>query len=233
MEIESCPAPTFPSTRLRRNRNNHWIRRLTAESKLSVDDLIWPTFVVEGVDQLQPVDSMPGVNRYSIDLLLGQVAEAYELGIPLIAIFPQLDEKLKSSDGREAINPENLLCRTVREVKRQLPGIGVMCDVALDLYSSDGHDGIFRNGDVLNDETLEVLNAQAIVQAEAGCDVIGPSDMMDGRIGTIRSGLDDKNFYDVSIMSYSAKYASCFYGPFRGALNSAPKKGDKKIIRLL
>ena len=227
------PGPIFPSTRLRRNRKNDWVRRLTAETKLSVDDLIWPTFVVEGSNQSQSVDSMPGVYRYSIDILVDQISLAEECGIPLVAIFPQIDDRLKHSDGREAINPENLLCRAVREVKRQIPNIGVLCDVALDPYNSDGHDGIFRDGKILNDETLDILGSQAIVQAEAGCDIIGPSDMMDGRIGFIRSILDQNNFGDVNIMAYSAKYASAFYGPFRDAIGSSNAlKGDKKTYQM-
>ena len=223
----------FPSTRLRRNRKNSWVRRLTAETKLSVDDLIWPTFVVEGTNQSQTVESMPGISRYSIDILIDEIGSAQENGIPLVAIFPQIDDSLKHSDGREATNPENLLCRAVREVKRQIPNIGILCDVALDPYNSDGHDGVLREGKILNDKTLEILGAQAIVQAEAGCDIIGPSDMMDGRVGFIRSVLDQNKFEDVSIMAYSAKYASAFYGPFRDAIGSNNSlKGDKKTYQM-
>ena len=223
----------FPSTRMRRNRKNSWSRRLTSETHLSVDDLIWPTFVIEGSGEKKRIKSMPGVYCYSIDVLVDEIRIAYELGIPLVAIFPHIDEKLKTPDAREAVNPDNLLCRAVREVKQKLPEVGVMCDVALDPFSSDGHDGLYQNGQILNDETLPILCAQALVQAEAGCDIIGPSDMMDGRVGQIRASLDENKFLDVSIMAYSAKYASGFYGPFRDAVGSSKNlKGDKKTYQM-
>ena len=223
----------FPSTRLRRNRTTEWIRRLTSEKTITVSDLIWPTFVVDGYNQKQSIGSMPGVYRYSIDVLVDEVKNAYDLGISSIAIFPHIKSDLKTPDCAEAVNPDNLLCRAVREIKKQIPNIGIICDVALDPYNSDGHDGLYIGGIILNDETLPVLARQAVVQAEAGCDIIAPSDMMDGRIGVIRQELDKKEFFDVSIMSYSAKYASVFYGPFREAVGSQGNlKEDKKTYQM-
>ncbi len=218
---------------MRRNRRDDWSRRLVAEARLGVDDLIWPVFVVDGEDKREPVLSMPDTDRLSINLLIEAVAGAKDLGIPAVALFPYTDEALKTPDAREAVNPDNLICRAVRAVKQAHPDIGVMCDVALDPFNSDGHDGIVRDGYVVNDETVEVLCAQALVQAEAGCDIIAPSDMMDGRVGAIRTALDGAGFEHVRIMAYSAKYASAFYGPFRDAVGSkVALKGDKKTYQM-
>lgn len=209
------------------------MRRLVAENRLGVDDLIWPLFVVDGDNVRQPVDSMPGVMRYSVDQVAGAVSEARDLGIPAIALFPYTDAALKTPDGREGCNPENLVCRAVRAVKSACTDIGVICDVALDPYNSDGHDGLVQGGRILNDETLEILCQQAVVQAEAGCDIQAPSDMMDGRIGVIRRALDDAGFQDSIIMSYAAKYASGFYAPFRDAVGSGGAlAGDKKTYQM-
>jgi len=223
----------FPAARMRRNRRAAWARRLVAETSLSADDLIWPVFVVDGDGQRQPVSSMPGVDRLSIDLLVDEVGRAAALGIPAIAVFPYVDTTLKTADAREAVNPDNLVCRAVRALKAAHPDIGIICDAALDPFNADGHDGIVRDGVILNDETVEILCRQAVVQAEAGCDVIAPSDMMDGRIGAIRRALDAAGFTDVLIMSYAAKYASAFYGPFRDAVGSkGALKGDKKTYQM-
>ncbi|HEB80102.1 MAG TPA: porphobilinogen synthase [Rhodospirillales bacterium] len=223
----------FPQTRMRRNRRHQWLRRLVAENRLGVEDLIWPIFVVEGEGKRQPVASMPGVDRLSVDLLADAVGEAGDLGIPAVAVFPYMAQKLKTPDAREALNPDNLVCRAVHAIKESQPGVGVICDAALDPYNSDGHDGLVRDGDVLNDETIEALQRQAVVQAEAGCDVIAPSDMMDGRVGAIRKALDEAGFEHVAILSYAAKFASAFYGPFRDAVGSKPAlKGDKKTYQM-
>jgi porphobilinogen synthase len=225
----------FPQTRLRRLRQHDWSRRLVSESHLSVDDLIWPLFVTEGGKHREPVASMPGVERLSIDLLVEAVGSAVKLGIPAVALFPITEPGRKTPDGEEAVNPENLVCRAVRAVK-QVHGqaIGVICDVALDPYTSHGQDGLVRDGHVVNDETIGVLCRQAIVQAEAGCDVIAPSDMMDGRVGAIRRALDESNFERILILSYAAKYASAFYGPFRDAVGSAANlgSGDKRTYQM-
>ena len=219
----------FPATRMRRVRRYDWSRRLVAENTLSVDDLIWPLFVFDGKGR-QSVDSLPGVDRLGTDHVLDAVGQAVELGIPAIALFPATDPKLKTDDAREAVNENNLVCRTVREIKQKYGDqIGVICDVALDPYSSHGQDGLVRDGDVVNDETIEVLCRQAVVQAASGCDVIAPSDMMDGRIGKIRQSLDQAGWTHVQIMSYAAKYASAFYGPFRDAVGSSGQlKGASK-----
>ncbi len=227
------PSPAFPATRMRRNRSENWLRRLVRENQLTTDDLIWPLFVVEGTGKREPVPSMPGVERLSVDLLAEEVGKAKELGIPAIAVFPYTEDHLKTPDGREALNGDNLVCRGVREIKKHVDDIGILCDVALDPYNSDGHDGIVKDGVILNDETVEVLCQQSIVQAEAGCNVIAPSDMMDGRVGAIRKALDDKGFQDVTIMAYAAKYASAFYGPFRDAVGSGGAlTGDKKTYQM-
>jgi porphobilinogen synthase len=210
----------YPKTRMRRNRRDPWNRRLVAENTLSAGDLIWPIFVRDGKGQREPVASMPGVNRFSVDLLAEEVGRAAELGIPAIAIFPVIDPQKKTEDGDEATNPDNLACRAIAEIKRSVPQVGVIIDVALDPFTTHGHDGLVRNGYVVNDETVAVLCRQALVQARAGCDVIAPSDMMDGRVGAIRTALDDNGFDHVRIMSYAAKYNSGFYGPFRDALGS-------------
>jgi porphobilinogen synthase len=205
---------------MRRVRQTEWSRRLVAEEKLSVDDLIWPVFVSEGEANSVDVASMPGVQRHTIDRLVEKVTEAAEIGIPAIAIFPETDPTLKTETAEEAWNPNNLVCRAVAAIKAAVPQIGVICDVALDPYTIHGQDGLVRDGVVVNDESVQALCDQAVVQAKAGCDVIAPSDMMDGRIGEIRMALDQEGFENVMIMSYAAKYASAFYGPFRDAIGS-------------
>src|SRR3954454_12876618 len=223
----------FPATRLRRLRRHAWSRRLVAESTLSANDLIWPLFIIEGQQRSEPVPSMPGVNRLSTDLAVVAAREAAALGIPVIALFPCIDASLKTADGREALNASNLVCCTVRAIKDAVPDIGVLCDVALDPYTSHGHDGLLMDGDVANDETIAVLVQQALLQAEAGCDIIAPSDMMDGRIGAIRKALEQRNFTNTLIMAYAAKYASAFYGPFRDAVGSAKAlTGDKRTYQM-
>ena len=224
----------FPATRLRRLRQADWTRRLVAETRLSPADLIWPIFVKEGDGAPDPVASMPGVSRLSLDDTVRAAEEAAGLGIPLIALFPEVAEDRKTPDGQESGNPDNLVCRAVRRLKAEVPEVGIMCDVALDPFNSDGHDGIVRDGEVLNDETVEILVRQALVQAEAGADVIAPSDMMDGRIGAIRKALDAAGFQNTMIMSYTAKYASGFYGPFRDAIGSAGAlgKGGKQTYQM-
>jgi porphobilinogen synthase len=224
----------YPRTRKRRNRSDEWTRRLVAEHRLSVDDLIWPVFLREGKGKRTPVASMPGVFRYSIDKLVKEAGAAKRLGIPAIALFPQIDPKRKTPEGDEAMNPDNLVCRAVAAIKARHPDLGVICDTALDPFTSHGQDGILRNGRILNDETVEILCRQAVVQARAGCDVIAPSDMMDGRIGAIRDALDGAGFQDVRILSYAAKYASSFYGPFREAVGSAKALGaaDKRSYQM-
>lgn len=206
---------------------------MVAENVLSPSDFIWPVFVLEGENTREPIASMPGVERFTADLLVDQARHAESLGIPCMAIFPVTPDHLKTPDGSEAANPDNLVCRAVRAVKDAVPDIGILCDVALDPFNSDGHDGIVRDGVVVNDETVDMLCRQAIVQAAAGCDIIGPSDMMDGRIGSIRRALDSSGYQDVAIMSYAAKYASAFYGPFRDAIGSSGAlKGDKKTYQM-
>jgi porphobilinogen synthase len=219
--------------RMRRNRKSSWARALVREHSLSVTDLIWPLFIIEGEAQRVPIAAMQGVYRYSIDQAVIEVKKAYALGILAIALFPVTDTSLKNEQGSEALNPENLICRACRAIKQAVPDIGVITDVALDPYTSHGHDGLLQNGVILNDETVAILCKQAVVQAQAGADVIAPSDMMDGRIGAIRAALDDAGFSDVQIMSYAAKYASCFYGPFRDAVGSnAALKGDKRTYQM-
>jgi porphobilinogen synthase len=223
----------FPSTRMRRNRRDSWTRRLVAENRLSVDDLIWPVFICEGSGLTLEVASMPGVQRASIDRLASYVEPALHLGIPALALFPATPPEKKDSEGTEATNPDNLMCRAARLLKREFPEIGLVGDVALDPYTDHGHDGVIRNGYVANDETLPILARQAVVQAEAGIDVIAPSDMMDGRVGAIREALDAAGLIHTRIMSYAAKYASAFYGPFRDAVGSGGAlKGDKKTYQM-
>jgi len=226
--------PGFPRTRMRRNRRQDWSRRLVAEHQVTAADLIWPVFIHEGHGKAQDIASMPGVQRLSIDLLLERVAEAAELGIPCIALFPAIDPTLKTPDGDEATNPDNLICRALRAIKKNIPGIGVLCDVALDPFTSHGQDGLIRDGYVVNDETVAVLVQQALVQADAGCDIIAPSDMMDGRIGAIRDALEAAGHSNVQIMAYAAKYASAFYGPFRDAVGSSSNlgTGDKRTYQM-
>jgi len=221
-------------TRLRRNRTHEWTRRMVAENAVSVNDLIWPVFVTEGENNNDPIASMPGVARRSLDILLKEVEEAAKLGIPAIALFPVTPIEKKTPDGREAWNPENLVCRTTRLLKKEIPDIGIICDVALDPYTSHGHDGLLDDkGYVLNDETVEALCRQSLVQAEAGVDIVAPSDMMDHRIAAIRDTLDDNGFVNTGIMAYAAKYASSFYGPFRDAVQTGGLlKGDKKTYQM-
>src|SRR5436190_5717041 len=236
---DSATSPTpwgrYPQTRLRRLRRHDWLRRLVAEQRLSVDDLILPLFVHEGEKRREPIGSMPGVERLSIDLLVETVGTAAGLGIPAVALFPATEPAKKTADAAEATNSQNLICRAVRAVKAAHgDAIGVICDVALDPYTSHGHDGLLRDGYVVNDETIDVLCQQAVIQAEAGCDVIAPSDMMDGRVGRIRRTLDEAGFDQVSILAYAAKYASAFYGPFRDAVGSAANLagGDKRTYQM-
>ncbi len=215
----------YPHTRLRRNRKAAWSRTLLMEHRLSVDDLVWPLFVQEGQELSTPVITMPGVSRLSIDRLVEAAQEAHRLGIPAIALFPVVEPAKKSETAEEAFNPQNLICRTIQAVKAALPELGVICDVALDPYTSHGHDGLVEEGDVHNDRTVEALCRQAVVLAQAGADVVAPSDMMDGRVGAIRKVLDSEGLLSVQILAYAAKYASAFYGPFRDAVGSASALG--------
>ena len=233
-------AGSFPTTRLRRLRRHEWLRRAVAETSLSPADLVWPLFV-HGHAASEPVSSMPGVSRLSVESAVRAAAEAASLGIPAVAIFPVTDPADKSEDGRHALDPDNLACRAVRAIRRECAdAIGVVCDVALDPYTTHGHDGLLRDGKILNDETVEVLCRQAVVLAEAGCQVVAPSDMMDGRVGRIRAALDAAGHQDVCILSYAAKYASAFYGPFRDAVGSRASLGtaaslgvaDKKTYQM-
>jgi porphobilinogen synthase len=224
---------SYPQIRMRRLRRHDWTRRLVAETSLSPADFIWPVFVIEGENKREPIASMPGVERLSVDLLVKAAKEAASLGIPVIALFPQTPASLKTEDGREALNSGNLVCRAVRAIKAAVPELGVMCDVALDPYTSHGHDGILQDDDVHNDTTVDVLVRQALVQVEAGCDIIAPSDMMDGRIGAIRAALEKAGHHNVLLMAYAAKYASAFYGPFRDAVGSAKAlTGDKRSYQM-
>ena len=219
--------------RPRRNRRTDWSRRLTRENVLTTDDLIWPLFVIEGEGKREAVASMPGVERLAIDGIVAAAHEAERLKIPAIALFPNIDRALRDEGGNEAVNERNLVCRAVRAVKHAAPGIGVITDVALDPYTSHGHDGLMRGEEIVNDATVAVLVAQAVNQARAGADIIAPSDMMDGRVGAIRKGLDAAGFQHVQIMSYAAKYASAFYGPFRDAVGTgALLKGDKRSYQM-
>jgi porphobilinogen synthase len=226
-------AGAYPRTRLRRNRRDDWSRRLVAENRLSADDLIWPVFVHGGEGGIE-IPSMPGQARLSIPLMVDAANEARDLGVPMIAVFPVIPPERKTPEGDESYNPDNIACRAIAALKERAPGIGVMCDVALDPFTSHGHDGLLRDGYIVNDESVEVLCRQALVQAEAGCDVIAPSDMMDGRIGAIRRALDENGHERVRIMAYAAKYASAFYGPFRDAVGSAPNlgEGDKRTYQM-
>ncbi|MFO1089622.1 MAG: porphobilinogen synthase [Hyphomicrobiales bacterium] len=227
------PPPGYPSLRLRRTRQADWSRRLVREHSLTVNDLIWPIFVIEGENKRIPVPSMPGVERLSIDLAVKAAEEAAALGIPVIAVFPNTPTERRSETAEEAFNHDNLVCRAVRAIKKAVPEIGLLCDVALDPYTSHGHDGLMHGGEIVNDLTLEALVRQALVQAEAGCDVLGPSDMMDGRVGAIRTGLENGGHLNVQIMAYTAKYASGFYGPFRDAVGSSSTlKGDKRTYQM-
>ena len=218
--------------RPRRNRRSSAIRNMVRENEVSLNDLIFPLFVMEGTKVKSEVSSMPGIFRFSPDRLMNEIEECMKLGLQTFALFPNIDESLKDKYAQESHHKSGLYLKTIREIKRNFPELCLMTDVAMDPYSSDGHDGIVENGLILNDETLRVLGRMALAQAEAGADIIGPSDMMDGRIGFLRNALDESGFTEVAIMAYTAKYASAFYGPFRDALNSAPKLGDKKTYQM-
>ena len=222
----------FPQVRMRRNRSSAWSRRLVAENRLSVDDFIWPVFVQEDAGTTA-VESMPGVLRYGLDRLVDAIGPAFEAGIPAVELFPYLSADVKTPDCREAVNPDNLVCRAARAVKAAFPDLGIVTDVALDPFNSDGHDGLLKDGKILNDESLELLAEQALVQARAGSDIVAPSDMMDGRVGVIRRALDEAGLAEAQILSYSAKYASAFYSPFREAVGSGGfLAGDKKTYQM-
>ena len=224
----------YPNLRLRRNRKANWTRRLVEESNLSCNDLILPIFLIDGKNKVQSIKTMPGVFRYSIDKLNKILDKAIFLKIPMVALFPYSHSKVKNKYGSEALNEDNLVCRAIRYIKKRYKNqIGIMCDVALDPYTTHGHDGLLKSGYVLNDETIEILIKQSILQAEMGCDVIAPSDMMDGRIGKIRKALDKNGYQLIQILSYAVKYASSFYGPFRDAVGSKGSlKGDKKNYQM-
>ena len=223
----------FPDIRLRRIRNSKWIRRLVSENDLSTNDLILPIFVRDGKNKVESIKSMPGVYRYSVDKLNLIMNKAKKYKIPMVALFPYTQKNKKDKFGSEALNKDNLICKSLKFIKKKYSGIGVMCDVALDPYTSHGHDGIIVNKKIDNDKTIKILVKQALLQAEMGCDVIAPSDMMDGRVGAIRKALDKRNFQNVSILSYAAKYASSFYGPFRDAVGSRMNlKSDKKTYQM-
>ena len=224
---------TYPVTRLRRLRKAKWLRDLVSETKISPCDLIQPIFVREGKNKIENIKTMPGVKRYSVDKLPIILNQVKKYKIPMVSIFPYTENKKKNNIGSEALNPNNLVCRSLKLIKKKFPNIGVMCDVALDPYTSHGHDGVIVNNKIHNDETIKILVKQALLQAKLGCDVIAPSDMMDGRVGEIRKALDKKKFHDVNILSYAVKYASSFYGPFRDAIGSKSKlKKDKKTYQM-
>jgi porphobilinogen synthase len=225
--------PRYPALRMRRLRRHEWTRRLVAETVLSPADFIWPLFLIDGNDRREPIDSMPGVERLTVDQAVLAAEDAGRLGIPVVALFPHTEPGLKSADGAEALNPDNLVCRAVRAIKRAVPDLGVLCDVALDPYTTHGHDGVLVDNHIANDETVEILARQAVLQAEAGSDIVAPSDMMDGRVAAIRRALEAKGFRDTLIMAYAAKYASAFYGPFRDAVGSAKALvGDKRTYQM-
>jgi porphobilinogen synthase len=231
---EGSPAVAggFPRQRPRRNRSQPWIRELVAENRLGCQDLIWPIFV-QDEDGKSEISSLPGIPRYGLDCLVEEIGPGLDLGLSVVAVFPNIPGSLRTPDAEEAANPDNLVCRAVRRLKKAYPGVGVICDVALDPFNSDGHDGLVRDGVILNDETVEVLCRQALVQAEAGCDIVAPSDMMDGRAGAIRDALDAAGHQDILILSYAAKYASAFYGPFREAVGAGARLvGDKKTYQM-
>lgn len=219
--------------RPRRNRKAEWARRMVRENVLTTDDLIWPLFLIDGNNKREQIASMPGVERLSVDQAVREAERAMKLTIPCLALFPYTDPSLRDEEGSEATNPNNLVCQAVRAIKKEFPDLGILCDVALDPFTSHGHDGLIEDGKILNDETVAVLVRQALVQAEAGCDIIAPSDMMDGRVAAIREGLDRSGLLDVQIMAYAAKYASAFYGPFRDAIGSAKTlTGDKRTYQM-
>ena len=224
---------SYPKTRLRRLRKSKWLRNLVSENNISNNDLVLPIFIREGKNKIEQIKSMPGVYRYSVDKLYIILNEVRKFKIPMVALFPYTPNNKKDDKGSEALNPNNLICRSLKIIKTKFPDIGVMCDVALDPYTSHGHDGIMKKNKIDNDETIKILVKQALLQAEMGCDIIAPSDMMDGRVGAIRKALDKKKFYDVSILSYAIKYASNFYGPFRDAVGSKSKlKKNKKTYQM-
>lgn len=230
---ENAGAAAFPARRMRRLRTSGWMREMVAETRLSPADLILPVFITEGKATREPIASMPGVERVSIDELVKDAQASADLGIPAIALFPATPPEKKTMDGREALNPENLICRAIAEIKAKVDNLGIITDVALDPYTTHGHDGLVEDGKILNDETVEILQQQALTQARAGADIIAPSDMMDGRVKAIRAALDNENFTEVAIMAYAAKYASGFYGPFRDAVGSNGfLKGDKKTYQM-
>jgi len=232
-KIQTPAGSGFPATRLRRNRRADWSRRLVRETSLTTDDLIWPIFLIEGTRARAPVNAMPGVERLSIDLAVKAAEQAAAIGLPAIALFPNTDPSLRDEDASEALNPGNLVCRAARAIKQSVPEIGIICDVALDPYTSHGHDGLLVDGEIDNDRTLAMLVHQALIQAEAGCDILAPSDMMDGRIGAIRAALESNGFTRTQLVAYAAKYASAFYGPFRDAVGSAGMlKGDKLTYQM-
>ncbi len=223
----------YPNIRMRRHRQNAWVRAMVRENSLSASDLIWPLFVIEGDNKRDPIKSMPGVERLSIDLLVREVTKARDLGLPAIALFPNTPDDKRDDAASEAFNPDNLICRAVRAIKNEVPDIGIICDVALDPYTSHGHDGLLIDEQIDNDETVEALIRQSLNQVEAGCDILAPSDMMDHRIGAIRQALEQQGHENTLIMSYAAKYASAFYGPFRDAVGSSGTlKGDKRTYQM-
>jgi porphobilinogen synthase len=231
--VAPAPEPLDLAIRPRRNRRAEWARRMVREHVLTTDDLIWPLFLVDGSKIRAPVASMPDVERLSVDEAVRAAERAAKLTIPCIALFPYTDPDRRDDAGSEALNPDNLVCRAIRAIKKEVPEIGILCDVALDPYTSHGHDGLLRDGAILNDETVAVLVQEALVEAQAGCDIVAPSDMMDGRVGAIRAGLDAAGFTNVQIMAYAAKYASAFYGPFRDAVgSSATLIGDKRTYQM-
>ena len=223
----------YPALRMRRIRKRDWIRRLVAENSLSVNDLILPIFIREGKNKIEPIKSMPGINRYTVDKVNQIVEKACKVKIPLVALFPYTQNNKKNNNGTESLNENNLVCRALKLIKKNFNEIGTMCDVALDPYTTHGHDGVLKGNDVDNDKTLKILVRQSLLQAQMGCDIIAPSDMMDGRVGEIRKSLDKNNFKNTKILSYAVKYASNFYGPFRDAVGSKKKlKGDKKSYQM-
>lgn len=221
-------SPSFPDTRMRRTRSSIFSKIITEENILSINDLIMPLFIIEGKGLSQPIESMPNIFRYSPDKILGVVEQIVSLGIPAIALFPNIENSIKDETGSLALNSKNLICETVRLIKSEFPNLGIICDVALDPYTDHGHDGLLINGEIDNDKTIDVLVKQSLVQAEAGCDAVAPSDMMDGRVSAIRHALDDNGYKDTQIISYAAKYASSFYGPFRDAIGSNNKSSIDK-----
>jgi len=227
------PAGLDLHIRPRRNRRADWARRMVRETVLTTDDLIWPLFLIDGSNKREPIASMPGVERLTVDQAVRDAERAAKLAIPCLALFPYTDPARRDESGSEALNPDNLVCRAIRAIKQNVPEVGILCDVALDPYTSHGHDGLVHDGEILNDETVHVLVKQALIEAEAGCDIIAPSDMMDGRVGAIRRALDRSGRTDVQIMAYAAKYASAFYGPFRDAVgSSATLIGDKRTYQM-